>query len=91
MGCCGGGFGRGSSGVDCGDDGEVVLVLVEVGAGCGVSFVEGVEEGWVEGTEGEFVDYVGKVECYTPRQHRRQMQHISNEGNCDECLDKIQD
>lgn len=48
----GGGFGRGGSGVDCRDDGKVVLVFVEVGAGCGVSFVQGVEEGGIEGTEG---------------------------------------
>lgn len=32
--------------------------------GCyGVGLVEGVEEGGVEGAEGEFVDYVGEVEC----------------------------
>ena len=30
---------------------------------CGVGSVEGVEEGGVEGAEGEFVDYVGEVEC----------------------------
>lgn len=49
-------------GVDCGYDGEVVLVFVEVGGGCGEGVVEGVEEGGVEGAEGEFVDYVGEVE-----------------------------
>lgn len=48
----GGGFGGGGAGVDCGDDGEVVLILVEVGAGGGVGFVQGVEEGGVKGTEG---------------------------------------
>lgn len=48
----GAGFGGGSPRVDCGDDGEVVLVFVEVGAGCGVSFVQRIEEGGVEGTEG---------------------------------------
>ena len=32
--------------------------------GCnGVSFVERIEEGGIEGAEGEFVDYVGEVEC----------------------------
>ena len=32
--------------------------------GCyGVSFVEWVKEGGVEGSKGEFVDYVGEVEC----------------------------
>lgn len=48
----GGVFGSRGAGVDGGDDGEVVLVFVEVGAGRGVGFVEGVEEGGVEGTEG---------------------------------------
>lgn len=57
------GFGSGGAGVDGGDDGEVVLVFVEVGVGGGVGFVEGVEEGGVEGSEGEFVDDVGEVEC----------------------------
>ena len=37
--------------VDCGDDGEVVLVFVEVGFGGGVGVVEGVGEGGVEGAE----------------------------------------
>lgn len=61
-----GGFGgsSGGAGVDCGDDGEVVLVFVEVGGrGC-VGAVEGVEEGRVEGPEGEFVDDVGEVEGF---------------------------
>lgn len=69
----GGGFGGGGSRVDCGDDGEVVLVFVKVGAGCCIGFVQRVEEGWVEGTEGQFVDYVGEIECCIPRQPRRQM------------------
>ena len=64
----GGGVGRGGAGVDCGDDGEVVLVFVEVGGGGGVGSVEGVEEGGVEGSEGEFVDGVGEVEgCFVGR------------------------
>lgn len=50
-------------GVDCGDDGEEVLVLVVVGfCGCD-GLVEGVEEGWVVGSEGEFGYHVGEVEC----------------------------
>ena len=53
---------RRRAGVDCGDDGEVVLEFVEVGVcGC-VGAVEGVQEGRVEGAEGEFVDDVGEVE-----------------------------
>lgn len=49
--------------VDCGDDGEEVLVLVVVGfCGCD-GLVEGVEEGWVVGSEGEFGYHVGEVEC----------------------------
>lgn len=41
----------GGAGVDCGDDGEVVLEFVEVGV-CGrVGAVEGVEEGGVERPE----------------------------------------
>ena len=58
---------RGRAGEGCGDDGEVVLVFVEVVRGGGVGAVEGVEEGRVEGTEGEFVDYVGEIEgCFLP-------------------------
>lgn len=38
------------------------MVFVEVVRGCGVGFVERVEEGGVEGSEGEFVDDVGEVE-----------------------------
>lgn len=53
--------GRGA-GVDGGDDGEVVLKFVEVVVRGGGGAVEGVEEGRVEGTEGEFVDDVGEVE-----------------------------
>ena len=49
-------FGVGGAGVDCGDDGEVVLEAVEVGFCCGEGAVEGVEEGGVEWAEGEFVD-----------------------------------
>lgn len=51
------------AGVDGGDDGAVVLEFVEVFGGGGVGFVEGVEEGGVEGAEGELVDGVGEVEC----------------------------
>ncbi len=54
----------GGAGVDCGDDGEVVLEFVEMGVGGGVGAVEGVEEGRVEGSEGEFVDDVGEVEGF---------------------------
>ena len=39
------------------------MVFEEVFGCCGVGFVERVEEGWVEGSEGKFVDYVGEVEC----------------------------
>ncbi len=49
-------------GVDGGDDGEVVLELVEVLGRCGDGVVEGVGEGGVEGAEGELVDCVGEVE-----------------------------
>lgn len=51
------------AGVDCRDNGEVILVFVEVVGGYCVSAVEGVEEGGVERTKGEFVDDVGEVEC----------------------------
>lgn len=51
------------AGVDCRDDGEVILVLVEVVRGCCVGAVERVEEGRVEGTEGKFINDVGEVEC----------------------------
>ena len=54
------GFGVG--GVDCGDHGEVVLVFVEVDCRRGVGVVERVGEGGVEGSEGEFVDYVAEIE-----------------------------
>ena len=50
-----------------GDYGEVVLVFEEVGRSCGDCVVEGVEEGGVEGAEGEFVDYVGEVEGWVGR------------------------
>lgn len=51
---CGGRLrgGDGGAGVDCWDDGAVVLVFEEVFGGCGVCFVEGIEEGGVEGSEG---------------------------------------
>ena len=52
-------------GVDCRDDGEVVLVFVEVGFCCSEGVVEGVGEGGVEGAEGEFVYVVGEVEGWT--------------------------
>ena len=38
------------------------MVFEEVFGGCGICFVERVEEGGVEGAEGQFVDYVGEVE-----------------------------
>ena len=52
--------GRGwrEAGVDGGDKGEVVLVFVEVGRRGRESFGEGVEEGGVEWSEGQFVDDV---------------------------------
>ena len=61
---CGWGRGGGSgrAGIDCWDDGAVVLVFEEVFGRCGVGFVEGILEGRVEGAEGEFVDYVREVE-----------------------------
>lgn len=53
-------------GVDCGDDGEVVLEFIEVVFGCGDGVVEGVDEGGVVGAEGELLDVVGEVEgCWT--------------------------
>lgn len=56
------GVAGGPAGVDGRDEGEVVLVFLEVGGCAGESAVEGVEEGGVEGAEGEFVDYVGEIE-----------------------------
>lgn len=53
----------GRAGIDCWDYGAVVLVFEEVFGCYGVGFVERVEEGGIEGAEGEFVDYVGEVEC----------------------------
>ena len=64
----GGGRGRGGeggvrgAGVDGGDDGEVVLEAVEVVRRPGEGAVERVEQGGVEGPEGEFVDEVREVE-----------------------------
>lgn len=58
----GGGGGGGGAGEDGGDQGEVVLVFLEVGGCYCVGAVERVEEGGVEGAEGEFVDYVGEIE-----------------------------
>lgn len=49
-------------GVDGWDDGEEVLVLVVVGFGGGDGLIEGVEEGRIVRTEGEFGDHVGEVE-----------------------------
>ena len=60
----GGGCGGGRASVDCWDDGAIILVFEEMFESCGVSFVERIEEGGVEGAEGEFVDYVGEVERY---------------------------
>ena len=53
---------RGVDGVDGGDDGEEILESVEVIGGRGDGAVEGVEEGGVEGSEGELGDDVGEVE-----------------------------
>lgn len=63
-----GGEGGEGVGVDCGNEAEVVLVFLEVGVCCCGCLVEGVEEGRVEGAEGEFVDVVGEVEgyCFLP-------------------------
>ena len=63
-------FVDGAEGADVGrvdgrDDGEVVLVFLEVGVGGGEGVVEGVGEGRVEGPEGELIDVVGEVEYYT--------------------------
>jgi hypothetical protein len=49
------------SGVDGRDDGEVVLEFEEMVDGCGQGSVERVEERWVEGTEGKFVDDVREL------------------------------
>jgi hypothetical protein len=48
--------------VDGWDNGEEVLEFVEVVWSCGHRAIEGVEEGGVEGTEGEFVDDMREVE-----------------------------
>lgn len=56
--------GAGALGVDCGHDGEEVLVFVVVGFGGRDGFVERVEDGWVVWAEGEFVDDVCEVECF---------------------------
>lgn len=58
----GGVEGAGVGGVDGRDHAEVVLVFVEVVGGCGAGVVERVQEGGVEGAEGEFVDLVREVE-----------------------------
>lgn len=42
------------------------MVFEEVVESRGVGFVERIEKGGVEGTEGEFVDYVGEVEGCQP-------------------------
>lgn len=72
----GGGLGRdgvlvggdtaGAGAVGGRDDGDVVLVFEEVGWGGADGVVERVEEGWVEGPEGEFVDDVREVEGWVP-------------------------
>lgn len=49
-------------GVDGGDDGEVVLVFVEMIFGRRVRAVERLRDGGEEGSEGELVDVVGEVE-----------------------------
>lgn len=56
--------GAAADAVDGGDDGEVVLELVKVGAGDIDSAVEGVDEGRVERPVGELGDDVRKVELY---------------------------
>ena len=53
----------GVDGVDGRHDREEVLEFVEVGGRGGDGAVEGVDERGVEIAEGEFVDYVGEVEC----------------------------
>ena len=55
--------GDAAAGEDGGDDGEVVLVFVEVGLGALGGLVERVEEVRVVRSEAEFVDVVGEVEC----------------------------
>lgn len=64
--------GGGVVGVDCGDDGEVVLEFFKVLVGGCACVVEGVVEAWVKGTETQFVDLVGEVECcgYCVRRER---------------------
>lgn len=52
----------GRIGVNGGDDGEEVLVFVEVVGGCHVGSVEGLDDGGEVGAEGELVDVVGEVE-----------------------------
>ena len=52
------------SGVDCRDDGEIVLVLVEVVWRESVGVVEWVGEALIERSKGEFVNVVGEVECW---------------------------
>lgn len=54
--------GASALGVEGGDDGEEVLVLVVVGFGGGDGFIERVEESRVVRAEGEFGDHVGEVE-----------------------------
>lgn len=54
----------GVNGVDGGNDREEVLEFVEVVRCGGYGTVEGVDEGGVEGAEGEFGDYVREVECF---------------------------
>lgn len=57
---------RGVVGVDGGDDGEVVLELVEVvfaGGRGGDGVIEGILEGGVVWAEGHFADDVGEIEC----------------------------
>lgn len=51
-----------SEAIDGGHDGHEVLELVEVALGRVDRRVEGVDEGRIEGAEGEFVDDMGEVE-----------------------------
>ena len=60
----GGDGGRGArDGVDGGYYREEVLEAVEVVGSTGDGAVEGVDEGGIEGAEGELGNYVGEVEC----------------------------
>ena len=59
------GRGAGAAGIDGRYHRKVVLVFEEVGGRRGQSSVEGVEEGGIEGSEGELVDDVREIESWT--------------------------